>query len=214
MPTSADDTPRIFRYVVRIDRGGSPNPDHGWCSLAVCKPQIRRTARVGDWIVGLRSRVNDEVIYAMRVDEVLGLNAYWRDLRFKAKRPGRTPTPDNFYRADRTGVLTRVENDLHGADDSARDTAGLHALVSWHFWYFGANSPPLPNHLIHLVHSGQGHALHTRRRPGDIDHLTQWLSHWPAGVLGDPVDRPSYRRVASKTIPQSTRLAPPDGPGR
>ena len=180
--------PRIYRYVVRIDRGGTPNPYHGWCSMAVCKPQIRRTARIGDWIVGLRSKRNDEVISAMRVDEVLSFGDYWRDPRFRAKRPGRAPIPDNFYRPDRRGSLTRVDNPLHGPEDTARDLAGRHVLVSWRFWYFGDRSPELPTHLIHLVHSNQGHSLHARRKPDDAVELAGWLAHYPQGVSGNPVD--------------------------
>jgi hypothetical protein len=186
---------RIFRYVVRQDRGGSPNPYHGWCSLAVCKPQIRRSARVGDWIIGLRSRINDQVICAMRVDEVVALADYWRDLRFRAKRPGRGPyPPDNFYRAGRDGALVRVHNRLHDAGHAAQDIGGRNAIVSRCFWYFGNQSPELPTDLIHLVHSGQGHSLSARRRPDDLSRLLAWLSHWPQGVLGSPIDAPAYKQ--------------------
>lgn len=181
---------RIFRYVVRVDRGGSPNPSHGWCSLAVCKPMIRRTARVGDWIIGLRSRANDQVVFAMAVDEVLPLADYWRDARFRAKRPGGGGVPDNFYRRARDGTLEQVANDLHGPRLAAGDASGLNALVSWNFRYFGRNSPELPTDLIHLVHSGQGHALHVNRRPDDVELLRRWLSAWQPGIHGSPTDSP------------------------
>ena len=179
---------RIFRYVVRVDQGGLPNSYHGWCSLAVCKPQIRRSARAGDWIIGLRSRVNDQVVYAMRVDEVLPLGDYWRDPRFRAKRPGGTAPPDNFYRLGRGGSLIWVVNALHGAELAMQDVSGRNALVSWHFWYFGDRSPELPTALVHLVHSGQGHSLHARRRADDLRSLRAWLAHWPAGIHGRPID--------------------------
>src|SRR5678816_873168 len=54
---------RIYRYIVRVDSGAAPNPFGGWCSLAICKPAIRRTAQRGDWIIGLRSHQPDHVIY-------------------------------------------------------------------------------------------------------------------------------------------------------
>ncbi|MDB5816692.1 MAG: hypothetical protein JWQ11_332 [Rhizobacter sp.] len=183
---------RIFRYVVRQDRGGSPNPYAGWCSLAVCKPVIRRTARVGDWIVGLRSRASDQVIYAMRVDEVVPLGKYWADARFAAKRPGKAKAhpPDNFYRAGPQGSLLYVANDLHGSDEMLADTGGRNALVSWHYWYFGDQSPALSTELIHLVHSGQGHALQMNRRPDDVEQLQRWLGFWTPGVHGAPIDAP------------------------
>lgn len=193
---------RIFRYVVRLDQGGSPNPYHGWCSLAVCKPQVRRTARAGDWIIGLRSRANDQVVCAMRVDEVLPLGDYWRDPRFRAKRPGGVGPPDNFYRAGLGGSLRRVDNALHGPDLAAQDIGGRHALVSRHFWYFGDQSPELPTELVHLVHSGQGHSLHANRRGDDLRTLDAWLAHWPTGVHGTPIDA---RRFRAPTIGKSSQ---------
>lgn len=188
---------RIFRYVVRIDQGGSPNPYHGWCSLAVCKPQIRRSARTGDWIIGLRSRANDQVVCAMRVDEVLTLGDYWCDPRFRAKRPGGTAPPDNFYRAGKGGSLVRVANALHGAELATQDISGHNALVSRHFWYFGDQSPELPTELVHLIHSGQGHSLHANRRGDDLDTLRAWLAHWPAGIHGTPIDAKQVREPAT-----------------
>lgn len=190
--------PRIFRYVVRQDRGGSPDPFHGWCSLAVCKPQIRRSARVGDWILGLRSRHNDQVIYAMRLDEVMSLGDYWADSRFIAKRSGGDGPPDNFYREVANGVIQRVANALHDEKEATRDIAGLNALVSCHFWYFGGQSPTLPTELVHLVHSGQGHALQKRRQADDVEVLQQWLAHWPMGRNGAPLDAWRPRVIASK----------------
>ena len=136
--------------------------------MAICKPEIRRTARVGDWIVGLRSRRNDQVISAMRVDEVLSFGDYWNDARFRAKRPGRSGTPDNIYKPRRGGELQQVTNALHDATHAARDLRGTNVLVSWHYWYFGDQSPELPTHLIHLVHAGQGHSLQARRKTGDV----------------------------------------------
>ena len=159
--------------------------------MAVCKPQIRKSARAGDWIVGLRSRHNDQVGSVMRVDEVLSFAAYWRDPRFRAKKPGRCAWPDNFYRPTRDGSLVQEPNTLHDASDVARDLAGRQVLVSWAYWYFGDRSPELPTDLIHLVHSNQGHSLHTRRRPDDVVKLASWVAHWPPGVLGQPVDRRS-----------------------
>src|SRR5947199_246516 len=79
----------------------------GWgcCTLATCKPQIRKRAKAGDWIVGTGSVSNvgnDRIIYAMRVDEVLPLDGYDADRRFRKKRPrmagsARQQVGDNIY---------------------------------------------------------------------------------------------------------------------
>jgi hypothetical protein len=36
--------PRLFSYTVRVDDGAAPNPFRGLCTLAICKPAIRRGA--------------------------------------------------------------------------------------------------------------------------------------------------------------------------
>ena len=70
---------KLYSYVVRYDFGFAPNPFHGFCTLATCKPGIRRTASVGDWVIGTGSADYDLVgrlVYAMKVAEVLDFNAY------------------------------------------------------------------------------------------------------------------------------------------
>ena len=47
---------RLYSYVVVSDHGFAPNPFHGYCTLANCKPRIRWRAQPGDWIVGTGSR--------------------------------------------------------------------------------------------------------------------------------------------------------------
>ena len=44
---------KVFSYVVATDTGVAPNVDGGVCTVCLCKPEIRRNAVVGDWIVGL-----------------------------------------------------------------------------------------------------------------------------------------------------------------
>ena len=43
----------FYVYVVAKDGGFAPNPFHGVCTLACCKPRIRSRARIGDWVLGL-----------------------------------------------------------------------------------------------------------------------------------------------------------------
>jgi hypothetical protein len=76
--------PRLFTYTTRVDDGAAPNPFRGMCSLAICKPGIRRVAKKGDWVVGLGSKnahsgdLSNRLVYAMRVEDVLSLEAYDR----------------------------------------------------------------------------------------------------------------------------------------
>ena len=81
---------KLFSYVVRFDSGFAPNPFWDYCSLACCKPQIRKHANVNDWIVGTGAKTNDsnyKLVYAMQVTEKLSFDAYFEDTRFYTKRP-------------------------------------------------------------------------------------------------------------------------------
>ncbi len=61
---------RLFTCIVTFDGGTAPNPDFGVCTLATCKPTIRRVAQVNDIIVGLDSSSQNlgRVIYCMQVE--------------------------------------------------------------------------------------------------------------------------------------------------
>ena len=54
--------PTLYTYVMPYDGGSAPNPYWGICTLVICKPKIRLSAQVGDWVVGtgsIRARVTD-----------------------------------------------------------------------------------------------------------------------------------------------------------
>jgi hypothetical protein len=89
----------VFSYVVVSDSGFAPNPFHGVCTLACCKPVIRRHAQVGDLIVGLSTRC-ERVVYAMKVSKVVGFDEYWRDAQGLAKRPDRSSSAARERRGD------------------------------------------------------------------------------------------------------------------
>lgn len=91
IPRLVDSDTTLHTYVVLHDSGFAPNPSHGYCTLATCKPNIRKSADVGDWVVGTGSLTKNDpeerLIYAMRVDEVLTYDEYFSDERFEAKKP-------------------------------------------------------------------------------------------------------------------------------
>src|SRR3954447_1814943 len=99
---------KAYIYVVARDFGFAPNPFHGFCTLATCKPNIRKTAQVGDWIVGTGSKAHElqgQLVYAMRVTETLSFDEFWCDERFREKRPNLHGSlmqayGDNIYHRD------------------------------------------------------------------------------------------------------------------
>ncbi len=81
---------KLFSYVIARDYGFAPNPFFGCCTLATCKPNIRRVAEIGDWIVGTGSAARTRkgvLVLAMCVTETMKFNEYWEDIRFQQKKP-------------------------------------------------------------------------------------------------------------------------------
>ncbi len=145
---------RLFTYVVRYDFGLAPNPDHGFCTLAVCKPGIRKGAKVGDWVLGTGSAREGicrggYAVYAMRVTERLTFDEYWFDERFKKKRrnpaaPLKEETADNLYHRDTRSGEWRQTPGPHDSTDLETDTSVNCVLISSDFVYWGGSRPPVP----------------------------------------------------------------------
>lgn len=156
--------PRLHSYVVRYDSGFAPNPFYGYCTLATCKPDIRRTAEIGDWVVGSGSnerkvRRGGHLVYAMRVTEAMSFEEYDSDPRFSVKKPYRNGSRkqscgDNiYYRGEQTGQW-RQRDSFHTNDAGqcnprhvARDTGVNRVLLSEYFVYFGGYGPLIPADL-------------------------------------------------------------------
>jgi len=150
----------LFSYIVRYDSGFAPNPFHGFCTLATCKPRIRQQAQFNDWLAGTGSKAKPVsrggyLVYAMRVTEVLSTEQYWADPRFEEKKPDMyhnwvAASGDNIY--ERIGPSQwRQLRSYHTQDDGSpsdqhirRDTGVERILVSDDFVYFGAEGPKLP----------------------------------------------------------------------
>ena len=190
---------RIYRYVVAVDSGSAPNIDGGVCTCAVCKPQIRRGANPGDWIVGLwpaphRTRVT----YSMRVGSKLGFEDYWNSPEFAMKRPAQSKTPDNIYRPDGFGELIQVANPTHRPDQARKDLGGRYALVADRFWYFGGTHCELPESFRSLDLSGsrRGHQV-AHWDDTKLSAFVQWLDNQGSGVLGSPRDGAGHETGAA-----------------
>jgi hypothetical protein len=75
---------KLHSYVVARDYGFAPNPFFGVCTLATCKPGIRKVAQIGDWVVGTGSKKrkrDKRIVYAMRVTGAITFSQYWTDPR-------------------------------------------------------------------------------------------------------------------------------------
>lgn len=166
----------LYSYVVAYDSGFAPNPFSGFCTLATCKPEIRKHASIGDWIVGTGSNKKGIcrggfLVYAMRVQEALTFTEYWHDPRFQKKKPNlygsyQMACGDNIYSPDQVnGGWCQLNSHHTNYDGSpnhqhiARDTAVDRVLISSDFIYFGSEGPAIPSELkaADLVISGRSY---------------------------------------------------------
>lgn len=188
---------RLFSYIIVHDSGFAPNPFWGYCTLACCKPSIRRTADVSDWIVGIspRSRGN-RVIYAMEITESpLTYEQYALDRRFGKKIPQiknreiRRRCGDNIYRPLGFGRFEQLPNPSHGRSEMLHDLGGENVLVSDHFFYFGSAGVELPDHLRILI-GGRGHKC--RFSETTIHEFLEFIHRHQPGIHAPPTKWPNY----------------------
>jgi hypothetical protein len=197
---------RLYSYKVVYDIGFAPNPFHGTCTLATCKPRIRNGASVGDWIAGVGSRAQGtagKLVYAMEVGEKLTFDQYWTDPRFERKRPDRRGSlkyryGDNVYHRSPSGDWIQ-EDCRHSMDDGTpnpehvkRDTSADAVLIAAQFTYWGGSGPQLPPELrdwngADLGEPGRDHT-YTAYPPEMVASFVAWAEGLPAGYQAPPID--------------------------
>jgi hypothetical protein len=206
---AASKVSRLHSYVVRYDSGFAPNPFYGFCTLATCKPDIRKTAAIGDWVVGTGSadkklKRGGFVVYAMRVTETLSFTEYWDDPRFLRKRPDLSRSRmrqcgDNIYSKNAAGAWQQ-QNSFHSQDNGSpnqrhinRDTGTTdRVLVSNAFVYFGGEGPKIPAKFRNyggqdICKIGQGRKIFDD--PKLIGDFGAWLQSIGAqNYAGKPLD--------------------------
>jgi len=190
---------RVYSYIVTHDSGFAPNPFHGHLTLACCKPNIRQTAQVGDWVIGL-SPHGERVVYAMRVANRLSFEQYWSAPEFSPKKPDTMSTAasiqrgDNIYEPLGAGDFRQLpsrhsyKDGSENIEQKKRDLGGFHMLVAGEFEYFGGAGPDLPRALAFLK-IGRGHRCRFTRE--QVETFTHWVAGQPRGIRGRPTDWPT-----------------------
>jgi hypothetical protein len=159
---------RLFSYTIPIDDGAAPNPFRGMCSLAICKPGIRRVAKKDDWVAGLGAKtapsgdLSGRLVYAMRVEEVLTPKEY--DQQAPSRWPHRIPNIRSPDLSERLGdciygysSATPIQRQgVHGESNIRKDLGGENVLISKDFYYFGSRAINLPDSLRPICHQTQG----------------------------------------------------------
>jgi hypothetical protein len=173
---------KLSAYIITVDSGFAPNPFGRYCTLACCKPTIRRMAEKGDIVVGCDSSQTANpgyLIYAMRVKEVIPYEQYWRESRFAPRKPSKKTAirkrGDNIWHLDKASKWQVCPGACHDKSHRNRDTGGVNALVATEFYYFGRSAIRIPSRFRGMLAKTQGHknSYDTEK----IDAFWDWLSN-------------------------------------
>jgi hypothetical protein len=198
---------RTYVYKLTSDRGGAPcappavTGEEAMLTLSICKPAIRRTAQVGDRILGITSHALARaesyplgaVIYAAKVTATMDPREYYAERSAFAARPD---CIYEFHQANgrfmHRGRTRLHENSAYEARDIGRYPYYRNArtLLSAEFRYFGAAAVVIPARLGMLRRMaealGQGHRVFEERdgEDGELNALFRLL--WRRATLHTP----------------------------
>lgn len=160
---------RGLSYIITRDFGFAPNPFHGVLTLATCKPRIRASAKVGDYLIGNSSKDSgNKLIYMARIDEITTFDNYWKDSRFQCKKPVmngsfKTLYGDNVYHHE-NGEWIQA-NSHHSMEDGSANLSNLErdtgttdrVLICNDFFYLGQSMIDIHDRFPNCVHTYIGH---------------------------------------------------------
>jgi hypothetical protein len=189
--------------------GFAPNPFFGVCSLAACKPVIRKNAQIGDVIIGTgaaKRKLTGHLIYWMKVSETADFDEYWRSKKHVFKRPDMSGSlkrrfGDNIYAKNNEGEYEQKYS-FHSRRDGSLQEENLlddvgktdRILLADEFCYFGKSGPKMPSQLTGFVRKGRNHL---RFSGGQERPLLDWLATLNrSGFVDEPVEWKYARRRA------------------
>jgi len=199
----------FYSYKIVRDYGFAPNPFHGYCTLANCKPKIRRVAKVGDWILGTGSKeigLLNRLIFLMKITDKLSYQEYWSSTTFQIKKPNLTGSivqmyGDNIYHKDENDIWLQsdshhsFENGILNEANLMRDLSGEYVLVSDHFYYFGENHIKIPKKLIPVCCKSRDYEKKTNLMLAT--ELINWMGeNYLLGIHGDPINWSGYKQLS------------------
>ena len=188
---------KLFSYIVKYDWGAAPNPYWGYCTLVICKPRIRNSTAVGNWIVGSGSANNpydgkdysNKIIYAMKVTDVvelekyneicLGKTDYGDKLAKKIPKYSSKNYPERmgdciYYNISYEPKKADMRLGVHGNDCLKRDLSSNKALISNHYYYFGEKAIDIKGDLEPIIATTQGHRSNANK--DYAQEFIDWIS--------------------------------------
>ncbi len=134
----------IFIYKLTADNGGAPCVINDLLSLSICKPRIRKSAKKGDWIIGMGGKsvkdLKGRLIYMAKITSIVDGNKYYSD-KYKER-------PDCIYKKNGRVYIWKKGSSYHSQEDLTHDLGEYPnydraiCLISDNFVYFGSNKAP------------------------------------------------------------------------
>ncbi len=201
---------RGYSYVIPRDYGFAPNPFGYHCTLATCKPLIRKKASIGDWILATGSccqKLQGKLVFLMEVVKKITFEEYWECNEYQYKKPCMNGSlvqmyGDNIYHK-KDGIWIQ-DNSHHSYQDGTpnklnlnRDTSVNAVLISTNFYYFGRDAFSCGNELSYnITKAGRGYRIIDKYY---LNQLIDAVRHqFDPGVIADPLLFTSFERYNGK----------------
>jgi hypothetical protein len=149
-------------------------------TLNCCKPDIRKAAALGDWVVGLGSTSVDmggnrvsfkgRLIFAMKVEQIMHMSDYDAYCKSDSLLINKIPSDLSWrhklgdciydFSRDRNNPIIK-RNAMHKKKDQGTDLSGVNTLLSENFYYFGSCRDNVQNIVKNsdLIHQYIGHKV-------------------------------------------------------
>ena len=160
--------PKLYSYILACDNGGAPCVERGCLTIAICKPVIRRNAKVGDIIVGIsgyKLGKKKKIIFMAVITKLVTMKQY-----------GNYRRSDSIY----TSKLKMRPNSFHNCTNREKDISGKNVIISKNFIYFGKKHISIPKNLQEII-PGRGHQS-TKNKPFRKTLLKLFASQKKKGV--------------------------------
>lgn len=172
----------IYSYKLTTDNGSAPCIQNNLLSLAICKPKIRKTANINDYIVGISANSmnlgENKLLYIARITNKILLQDYCK-LHSNRK--------DCIY----NNKLCRLKNaKYHSCKDKKRDLSGLYVLLSSDFIFFGSRNITIPNIIKDIIPKYQGHLSRKNIQFNNIlpNLFTELKNKYGKGKIGNHIN--------------------------
>jgi hypothetical protein len=191
----------IYFYKLTVDAGAAPCVQRGMLSLAICKPMMRRSAKVGDLIFGFTANSLDpqnRLIYAARITGKPPKGDYYHRDKY-------TSRDDCIYAFQSGRYIRRKDAKFHDKPTDLTHDLGdypeyerANVLLSTDFRYFGAKGTAEYKSKFELIRKAVeslGRGQRVNLAPALREQflaMKEWL--WgksESKVQGRPTDAPS-----------------------